>query len=186
MTIHGKGPAMHDSPEINPYASPTYTDDSPVIGAVNPLTSIAQQGTLRSFRTVMHTVGGIWIAFAVLIFVGTLALAGVPADGLLLGIMFGMGIMWLVLGLATCFKHMWAVYVGLVLCYLSALGNVLQLNFCALVIVVPIIILAHVAISKASQLRRAGIPYNAKPGLLATAGRDPFDNPSFDFLDQEK
>ena len=182
---------MNESSEINPYASPTYGNESPVSATVNPLTSIALLGTLRSFRTMMHIVGGIWIAYAVVICVGVLWLVtnvGAPKSddgfGFVINLMVGVAVLWLTLGLFACFKHIWAVYVGLVLSYLSGLANLVQLNLCGLILVVPTIILAHIAIAKASQLRRAGIPYNSKPGSLAVAGKVPSDDLNFDFLDK--
>jgi hypothetical protein len=61
---------------------------------------------------------------------------------------------------------LWAVYVGLALSYLSALGNLVNLNLCGLAIVVVAIVQAHRVISFAGQLNRAGIPLTTRPEQL--------------------
>jgi hypothetical protein len=58
---------------------------------------------------------------------------------------------------------MWAVYTGLVLSYISLVGNLLQLNLCALAIVIAIIVQAHRVIGFASTIRAAGLPLDTQP-----------------------
>ena len=75
------------------------------------------------------------------------------------------------LGVFSCLKHMWAVYVGLGLSYLSVISNLFNFNLCGMIILVIVIIQAHRVISWAGQLKRAGIPLTARPGQLAIQSR---------------
>ena len=170
--------------EINPYASPREMDEPPSFSD-GPLASLRYRGTLQSFRTIMHILGGLWIAFASLVALAALFLLPMQPDPLFFVIMLIPIVLWGGLGTAVCFKQMWAVWTGLVLAYLTVVANLLQGNLCALILVVPAIILAHIAISKAGQLKRAGIPLNTLPRALKIADSNPFTNPNFDGIDFE-
>ena len=73
------------------------------------------------------------------------------------------GLVWFAVGVATCLKQMWAVYIGLGISYLSLLGNLTSVNICGLVIVILVIIQGHRVIGFSKTLRAAGIPLNSKP-----------------------
>ena len=62
----------------------------------------------------------------------------------------------------SCLKQIWAVYVGLVLSYISVIGNLININVCGLVILVVIIIQAHRVIGWSRELTARGIPLNTK------------------------
>jgi hypothetical protein len=58
---------------------------------------------------------------------------------------------------------MWAVYVALILTYLSLLGQVLRFNVCTIAILIAVILQAHRVIGWANRMRAAGVPLTAKP-----------------------
>jgi hypothetical protein len=98
--------------------------------------------------------------------VGPLSIYGrVELEGasILSGVVVVTGICWLGLGVATCLKQMWAVYIGLGLSYLSVLGNLLRFNVCSLIIVAIVILQAHRVIGWARELQTLGIPLGTKP-----------------------
>ena len=94
---------------------------------------------------------------------GNLLLQVDSEQTLILSAIIGLGVVWIVLGVLTCLKQMWAVYAALVLSYLSALGNILQLAVIAIIIMVAVIAQAHRVIVWARQIYRAGVPLTAKP-----------------------
>ena len=121
---------------------------------------------IKKFRREMHGLGGFWIFIGALATFAAIMLAAVeppagvdPSDLQAIGsaVFFVLGSAWVVLGIFTCLKKMWAVYVGLGISYLSLLGNLVNLNICGLVIVIVVIIQAHRCISAASKFRAAGI-----------------------------
>ena len=127
---------------------------------------------IRKFREQIHALGALWIFLgSVAGVIGVIALLGNPGlvdrDGddqqLLLGFIAATGFVWFVLGVLTCLKQMWAVYVALALSYLSMLGQILNLNICGCVILILVILQAHRVIGWASQMRAAGVPLTAKP-----------------------
>jgi hypothetical protein len=128
-------------------------------------------GTIRKFREQIHALGGLWIfigACAIVIVAiasqgGDFAKRLGDADLVMLGVVMSLGGLWLTVGILTCFKQLWAVYVGLGLCYLSLAGQILHLNVCGLIIVIVAIIQAHRVISWAKELQAAGIPLTTKP-----------------------
>jgi hypothetical protein len=128
---------------------------------------------IRKFREQIHALGALWIIIGSLAGgIAIIALQGSPDYAARIGseqqvvlfLIAGMGLVWFVLGVLTCLKHMWAVYVALVLSYLSLLGQVLNLNICGGIILILVILQAHRVIGWASQMRAAGIPLTAKPG----------------------
>lgn len=74
-----------------------------------------------------------------------------------------MGCIWLGLGVSICLKLIWALYVALVLCYLSVIGNLINLNVCGLVILIVVILQSHRVLGWAKQLQQASIPLTARP-----------------------
>ena len=130
--------------------------------------SRATRTKLERFRKEIHGLGGFWI------FIGTLSLVilfiSVSNDMLnpdlaeeTLFILIPIAIFWIILGICTCLKQMWAVYVGLVLSYLSLLGNIfVNFNVCAIAIVAAAIVQAHRVIKWAGEFKEMGVPINMK------------------------
>lgn len=156
----------------NPY-------QAPVAGLPSQLnsenTSAEDQVNLTKFRQQIHALGGFWI------FIGSIVLAAVAVLGfgyfkaddlerngfaisiVAIGIMSAMSIIWILIGVLSCLKQIWAVYVGLILSYISLLMQVIQMNICGVVILIIVIMQSHRVISLANRLRAAGIPLSAKP-----------------------
>src|SRR4051794_18067271 len=86
---------------------------------------------IRKFREQIHALGALWIIIGALAgAIAIVALQGRPDLAARVGgeqqavllLVAGMGLVWFVLGVLTCLKQMWAVYVALVLSYVSLLG----------------------------------------------------------------
>jgi hypothetical protein len=150
----------------NPYAPPP-ADPQP--GWKPSGIDYRLQKTIRDFRSQMLALGVAWIILGVLaggigVFMASSMVR--PAgeyEGILVGIFAVSSLMWLTMGTCTCLKQMWAVYTGLVLSYISLVGNLLGLNICAVILFIAIIVQAHRVIGFASQIKRAGLPLDAKP-----------------------
>lgn len=163
----------------NPYQAPASAN--PLPGESLTANNVLQVKLLKDFRSQIHALGGFWI------FIGLVASGlGVFAAATMVGgnadptnmsvasvVLVGMGVIWLALGICTLFKQMWAVYVGLVLSYISLVGNILRFNLCGLVILGFVIVQAHRVIGWARNLRQAGIPLTARPEQLQVNFRPP-------------
>ena len=151
--------------EFNPFEAPA-EDSRTFETAPDGFTQL-----LKKFRQQITALGAVWIFFGGV---------GMVASGVMLmrsqtvqsnedvGFVFGIvvaiiSIVWFGLGIATCLKQMWAVYLGLGISYLSLLGNLTSLNICGLVIVVLVIIQGHRVIGYSKTLLAASIPLNSKP-----------------------
>jgi hypothetical protein len=108
---------MNDEAQ-NPYASPT--------ADITLLTTGAAAGSNRELlikcRKQIHALGGIWIfigtvAIGLAAFLGNTAIKKGDTWTLIVLVLGGLGMVWFVLGVCTCFKQVWAIYVGLVLSY---------------------------------------------------------------------
>jgi hypothetical protein len=157
-----------NQPSLNPYEPPREAAHaySPVYQAGN----IEHFKLLKQFRQQIHALGGFWI------FIGSLAtglsiflfalIGNAPemrGENIVLVAIAGIaGIIWFSVGVAACFKQMWAVYVGLGLSYLSVLGNLINLNICGLVILAVVIVQAHRVLGFAKRLRFLGIPLTTR------------------------
>jgi len=131
---------------------------------------------LKKFRGEARGVGCFWIFIGTLVVIAGLGLmaGGAQNVGLPPGIgllLMGLGAVWLILGVFACLKQLWALYVGLVLSYLSLAGNVLSLvqgeagpqTFIGIGLLLIVIATAHRAIKRAGKLRAAGIPLSSSP-----------------------
>jgi hypothetical protein len=127
---------------------------------------------VKKFRDQIHALGALWIILgSVRVGLSGAALVGAqgelnqwvglshPALWIVLGIE---GLIDISIGVLTCLKHLWAVYLGLVLTYLSLL-SLLVSNWCAALVIVIVILQAHRVIGWARQMRAAGVPLTAKP-----------------------
>ena len=75
------------------------------------------------------------------------------------------GVMSRGIGVATCFKQMWPVYVALGVLYLSLLGILLshKIDLGVMAIVILVIIQGHRVLGYSKTLLAAGIRLNSKP-----------------------
>jgi hypothetical protein len=103
----------------------------------------------KKFREQIHALGALWIIIgSVVVASAAFAVAGnrsaagvVGSDVLILLMIFGaIGLTWFTLGVLTCLKQMPAVYVALILSYVSLLGQAISLNVCGAVILVIVIL----------------------------------------------
>lgn len=167
-----------NQPTINPYASPSMASlADPGIMANEEMRKMVKQ-----FRSQMHSLGGLWIFFSIVVIgLGGLILsvtvnqmqdANVRAVVMITGIIYlVLGVAWGAIGVCTCLKQMWAVWVGLILCYLSVIGNLLTFNFSkilAFAILGAAILQGHRVIGWAKQMKAKGIPLTAKPDQIQT------------------
>lgn len=136
---------------------------------------------LRSFRRHAQWTGGflIFIAFCVAFAgFGMLALAGqgrqqppgfgqppgAQQDMAAMGVGFMvLAVLWLVLGIFVCLKHLWAAYVTAGLMGLSLLGNLAGGNFAGAGGAGAILAEGIVIGQKGRELKRRGISLNSKP-----------------------
>lgn len=157
-------------PDFNPYASPTYDPvKTPVISTVDMVKLVKQ------YRQQMHSLGALWIIIGSLAVIAGIAFIGLGSQAandidqyVAAGIFIFMGSLWLGLGIMTCLKQMWAVYVGLVLSYLMVINSLISFNLCGIVIVGAAIFQAHRVIGWAKELQRKGIPLWTRPQDIQT------------------
>jgi hypothetical protein len=156
--------SLPDDPQINPYEPP-----APIPAVIAGDADAAVKAKLKKFRDQIHALGAFWIiiggiAAGVGVFlVTTLEEARIEGSPVVGAIVIVSGGAWIDLGIATCLKQMWAVYIGLALSYLSVIGNLLRFNVCALIILAAVILQAHRVIGWARELRKMGIQLNARP-----------------------
>lgn len=158
--------AMSQPHDPNPYASPT----APASSAFPDLSGgidYRLQRTIRDFRSQIVALGVAWILMGTLVLgIVLFAITNQRQEGGVLlfagGIAVALSVLWIILGTFTCLKHLWAVYTGLVLSYISLVGNLFSLNLCALLFVLAIIVQAHRVLGFAKQIRMAGLPLNTR------------------------
>ncbi|CAN5710634.1 hypothetical protein BH23PLA1_BH23PLA1_35820 [soil metagenome] len=160
--------ATSDPNEPNPYQAPEAHPGAipdPGSGGFNPEIE-------KKFRQQIVAVGGFWIIIGTLSAILTLVIAlgiaeipGLEFEGdtnapMMAFLIFSgfAGVTWIVLGVLTCLRKMWAVYAGLILSYVSLLMQFLNLNVCAIVLLIIVILQAHRVIGWANQLRAGNVP----------------------------
>jgi hypothetical protein len=150
---------------INPYQSPL------VEAAVVPGTgeaSLALVKTLKDFRSQILALGVFWIVIGAIaaglgVFLATVRPNQDEITIFAAAVLIGFGLVWVVLGALVCAKQIWALYVALVLSYLSLIGNLLRINICGIIFMIVVILQAHRVLAWAKQLTAAGIPLTTKP-----------------------
>jgi hypothetical protein len=164
----------------NPYQSPASI--ARAMGPPLTVSSAALVKLVKDFRSQIHALGAFWIIIgSVVIGLGAFASSIMLTQtderpAAIFAVVFVvLGAIWVALGIMSCLKQMWAVYVGLVLSYLSVIGNVINLNICGIVILVVVIFQAHRVIGWARQLASAGIPLTARPDQLALESQKTID-----------
>jgi hypothetical protein len=148
---------------VNPYQAPEADLGTP--GESGP--SEVDRALARKFGEQILALGAFWILMGGgAIGLSILALGGdrdlgasfVPGGRTLLVIAGIVGGAWIVLGILTSARKIWAVYAGLALCYVSLILQVLALNLCTFAILVLVILQAHRVIGWSRRLRAAGGP----------------------------
>lgn len=159
--------------DFNPYQSPASTARPPsAYGGID-------LRLLKRFRREMHGLGGFWILFGGVVIAAYIGLGvmdrlkDLPFD-VWIWISLAHATLYLLVGIGTCLKQIWAVWIGLILSYLSLPGAMMRLPLgvpgaplVSIVILVIVIIQAHRCIKFAGQLTMAGVPLTAKPGDYA-------------------
>ncbi|MCE9525625.1 MAG: hypothetical protein K8R36_06185 [Planctomycetales bacterium] len=159
-------------PPLNPYEPPREAVQaySPVYQAGN----LEHFTLLKQFRQQIHALAGFWIfigclSLAICIFVAATSgnMLGMQGGNVVMMMILGIAaIIWLSIGVATCFKQIWAVYLGLGLSYLSVIGNLINLNVCGLIILGAVILQAHRVLGFAKRLQGLGIPLTTRLNQL--------------------
>jgi hypothetical protein len=158
---------MSQPTDPNPYASPSLPA-SPSFPDVSGGMDHRLQRTIRDFHNQSLALGVAWIVMALLALgliafaVGTTASQGQSPLLIAAAVVVVFGIIWITVGTFTCLKHLWAVYTGLVLSYISLVGNLLSLNLCAILILLAIIVQAHRVLGFAKQIQAAGLPLTTR------------------------
>jgi len=132
---------------------------------------------IKNFREQVHGLGALWIFIGAMacVLVGlTVSVIPLAKDfaiesSLLLILLTGHALVWIALGVLTCLKQIWAVYVGLVLTYLALLGRFYLFLFepslwgiLLTIIFVTAILRAHRVIRWARQIIMWGLPLTTK------------------------
>jgi hypothetical protein len=167
---------------FNPYQSPVPAVDPVVATSALP----PELKILKRFLREIQGLGGIWIFFgslgAIALFL-TVIMNGLPfgfGQLILFVAYFAIGGVWILLGAFACMKQMWAVWVGMILSYLSLVGNLILFlrmisigggeAICTAIIVafvllllIAIVVQAHRCIRWAGHLSAWGIPLTARP-----------------------
>jgi hypothetical protein len=85
-------------------------------------------------------------------------------EGPLLAAIFAfLGLIWVVVGILACLKKISAVRVGLVLSYVSVIGNLTNVNIITIVVLIVVIIQAHRVLAFAKKMNAADVPLDVKP-----------------------
>lgn len=167
-------PDPYGNDHANPYQSPSQVSES----SFAVPTDAVDRDTVKKFRQQIHALGAFWIIIGCALSTVVLDLLDLRPgiidmpDGnvAVLAVFFCVGLAWIMLGVLACLKQLWAVYVGIVLTYLSLLVQARSLNLFPMVILFLVILQAHRVITWAKRLQSAGVPLTAKPDQLpATA-----------------
>jgi hypothetical protein len=161
-------------PDFNPYASPACASEkTPVLSTVDMVRVVKQ------YRQQMHSLGTLWIIIGCLgVVLGTVfAFRDLSQVGgmeeyyrpMIVSSFVMTGVVWFGLGILTCLKQMWAVWIGLILSYVMVLASLLNFNLCGIVVVGAAIFQAHRVIGWAKEMQRRGIPLSTRPQDIQTS-----------------
>jgi hypothetical protein len=161
--------SQSDFNQENPYRAPEHFETSNVYEG-----DVYQRKMLKDFRSQILALGVFWIIIGTLVTALGIFAGGTTFDSyeegdfetLVRVVFIVIGASWTVLGVLSCLKQVWAVYVGLVLSYISLLGNLINVNLCGLIILIVVIVQAHRVIGWAGKLRRVGIALTARPDQI--------------------
>ena len=124
--------------------------------------------TKKKFNQQIIALAVVWLLFAVLCIAGAVIFLVSPGNNALANPVFatiigGIGLLYALIGIGSCFKQIWAVWIGFIFFSLGVILNIVNLatgqpNLCGLVITVAIALQAYRVIGFAKELRDAGIP----------------------------
>lgn len=134
---------------------------------------------IRRFRREIHGLAGVWIFFSIVsLLLGLVIMKngeaigvarGLPQDAAeMIGLLIlGLAVVWGACGFGAAYKQIWAVYLGLILGYISIVGNLINLgqqgaNTCGIIIQAFVIIQSHRVLGFAAKLKRAGVELTTK------------------------
>jgi hypothetical protein len=147
--------------DVNPYQAPLAypgVADAVRAEAIDP-------SVVEKFRDEIVALGAFWIIVS--FFIGFLSYYVFDINGNRNGfasaLLAAMSLLWLALGIFTCMKRMWAVYIGLGISYLNLIGMLLNLSLCGILMFFAVIVQAHRVIKWARQIQAAGLPLDVKP-----------------------
>lgn len=148
----------------------------PVVGGAPVIDPAAgrERRVINKFRAQIHALGLAWVIFGVLVtaagvFVllsaneGTPRLDQVKTSPYLAYLICCVGASWIAIGVLTCLKQMWSVYVGLVLTCAMLCSNLIELRVVWVMIEAAIIVQAHRILGYAKKLSAAGIALTTQP-----------------------
>lgn len=148
----------------NPYAAPPIAPEMPFDSGER---SIAMTKIIKDFRAQSLALGVVWIIFGVLaagltVLIGATDTLGDIENGgpIFLAILAIIAVIWFAAGIGTLMKQIWGVYIGLVMGYLSLVGNLMSFNLCALVITIFVLVQAHRVLGFARKMQAENIPLN--------------------------
>ena len=144
-------------------------DTEPAEPSKEPLT---RGKIVRKFRDYIHVLGALWIITGMLVagislneyFKTPQEVSPSRLDPQTVSILLAtLGVIWLVLGILTCCKQRWAVYIALVFSWLTLLANIYIVNVCGICLMAFIVLHAHTVLRLANVLDAAGLPLTTKP-----------------------
>ena len=169
---------MNSNPN-NPYSAGT-SFDQPLSGSpVGMSPELAD--TLKKFKQQVLALGVLWIILGVLVGIGAALIAtggamlqmggpgaqpelppGATTSVLVLaGVSAAMSLAWIVTGIFSIMKHVWAIYSGLVLTGLALIWNLVSFSLCPVLILVVALLQGIRVAMYVGQLNRAGVPLNS-------------------------
>lgn len=157
---------MSQGSSDNPYQAPQIAAEPHAKGEADlQLTDLIY---LRRFRWQMHLLGGTWLTLAIVVILAMVAAHTLTSDDfrfrdpIVSGVLLVCAAIYTILGVAICYKQIWAVIGSLILTYLAAIANLLRFNVCPLILAVGLIVLAHGALASAKALKRRGVSLRRK------------------------
>lgn len=139
--------------DANPYESPQSGADVAITQELD------DQAVVKKFHDLIDALGVLWVLFGGLLALGVVPFAGIAwllggGESVLWYLAKGLGAALFISGAFTCLHQRWAVYTGLVLAYIAAIG----LGPCSTVVLVPVIFHAHWVLRWAREMRARGLP----------------------------
>ena len=146
------------SRDDNPYCSPTSEEGEKAQSELPDARRLPSEVVWAS-----RILGVIWMAYGAMCGVALLLLIFNTNSVTPVAIALALSAMWMYLGSAAYRQELWAIYIGIIVCYASAALSLYEQKPVAIAIVLPSILLAHFVLLKARPLRHTGLPSEASP-----------------------